>query len=225
MGLHDGHRKRLRERYRKEGLEHFEDHNCLELLLFYSIPQRDTNPIAHNLLSHFGSLTNVFSASVEELCKVEGITENSAVLISMIPKLMSKVDRTEFKQESMNSAKILCDYCKTLFYGETEERLKILCLDSKLRVVACEEVAKGTSGRIDFNIRSIIEIAFKHKTDVLVMTHNHPRTNSLPSNADLSATNRVKATLEGIGIKLLDHIIVGEKEVTSLKDGGFLFDL
>ena len=87
MGLHDGHRNRLKNRFLNEGLTNFEDHNVLELLLFYSIPRSDTNEIAHELLNKFGSLHGVFEAGMEDLMSVNGISRHSAVLIKMIPEL------------------------------------------------------------------------------------------------------------------------------------------
>ena len=82
--MHEGHRRRLMDRYIKEGLINFEDHQVLELLLFYAIPRKDTNEIAHILLKSFGSLSNVFEADAEELMKIEGIGKNAAVLIKMV---------------------------------------------------------------------------------------------------------------------------------------------
>ena len=87
MNLHEGHRQRLKERFIKNGLSDFEDHNVLELLLFYSVPRSDTNELGHKLLKKFGSLSNVFDAPVDELCKVEGIGLHSATLIKLIPEL------------------------------------------------------------------------------------------------------------------------------------------
>ena len=84
---HEGHRQRLKDTFLKTSLDTFQPHNILELLLFYSIPRQDTNEIAHELINHFGSLKNVFDADYEELIRVKGIKENSAVLIKMIPQL------------------------------------------------------------------------------------------------------------------------------------------
>ena len=89
--MHDGHRQRLRERFLREGIDHFEDHNILELLLFFGIPRKDTNVLAHNLMKEFGTLSGVLEAPFEELCKVKGITQNAAFLISMMPQLLSLI--------------------------------------------------------------------------------------------------------------------------------------
>lgn len=225
MGVHDGHRKRLRERYKKEGLGGFADHEILELLLFYSIPQRDTNPIAHKLIAHFGNIKEVFLAPINELVKVDGITENSAVLISMLPKIMAITMERENLNTPLDSAKALGNFCRGLFYGDAVEKLKVICFDSKLKVVGYEQIADGTMGKLEYNVRSIVEVAIKYQVDIVAITHNHPRGSSMPSNADLAATTLIKNTLSSLGIKLIDHIIVGEDKTTSLKEDGFMFDL
>ena len=83
MSIHDGHRQRLKNRFRQEGLDKFDEIQALELLLFYAIPQRDTNPLAHRLLDHFGTLAQVLEAPVEELEKVPGVGANVATLLSL----------------------------------------------------------------------------------------------------------------------------------------------
>ena len=95
MGIHDGHREKMRRRYMESGLEGFADHEALELLLFYAIPRRDTNPIAHALINRYESLSNVLNAPVEELASVEGIGENAAVLIRLVSQLNQKAGLRE----------------------------------------------------------------------------------------------------------------------------------
>lgn len=222
--IHAGHRQRLRERFIKEGLENFEDHNCLELLLFYSLPRKDTNILAHRLIDHFGSLSAVFSANVSQLCQVEGISENSAVLISMIPQIMRKFKADPIKSVSMESTKLACEYCKNLYIGETQEKLRIFGLNDKLEMISNDVVAMGTTRNISLETRKIVEIALKNKTDLLMICHNHPNGSELPSDSDISATRRIKTTLRDINIELLDHIIVGSERAVSMKSMGYLTD-
>lgn len=225
MGIHDGHRQRIRDKYIKSDIKTFEDHEILELLLFYSVPYKDTNEIAHNLINHFGSLSGVFSASVSELTKVEGITQNSAVLISMIPKIMARATIKDISDISLDSVDALSAYCKSLFIGEVFETLKVICLDQKLKVLGCETISGGTTGTIEFSARKVIETAFKYKSDIIALAHNHPRGDISPSQADIAATNSLKTTLSAVGIKILDHIIVADGNALSMKSEGVLFDL
>lgn len=225
MGIHDGHRQRLKERYVNEGLENFSDHEILELLLFYSIPQRDTNQIAHELINHFGSLGGVFTASVSDLTKIKDITQNTAVLITMIPKIIGKAKAEKISDLVLDNVDDLCKYCKSLFFFDRVEKLKIVCLDNKLRVIGVQTLSDGTAGRIKFDARQVVEVALKYKSDIIVLTHNHPRGDSMPSNSDVAATNSISTTLSAIGIKLLDHIIVSGDNARSMKNEGELFQI
>lgn len=224
-GIHDGHRKRMRQRYKNGGLKGFADHEVLELLLYYSVPQRDTNPIAHRLLDRFGTLKDVFCADIDRLTQVDGITENSAVLIRMIPEIMGRAKVSESRDIPLDSAEKLCEFCKNLFFGESVEVAKIICLDSKLRVVGCEDLGSGSNLKTVFNSRDAVKASFKYNADIVVLCHNHPGGSSRPSNADLSSTTLIKNTLSSLGIRLLDHIIVGSDSVVSLKNEGFIFDI
>ena len=87
MSIHNGHRQRLKDRFRKEGLDHFDEHQVLELLLFYCIPRQDTNPLAHRLMNTFGSVREVLNADRDVLLRVEGMTENAATLLSLVGDL------------------------------------------------------------------------------------------------------------------------------------------
>lgn len=222
--LNAGHRQRLKERFIKDGLEHFEPHNCLELLLFYSIPRRDTNKLAHSLINRFGSLSAVFSASIPELCEVEGISENSAVLITMIPQLMRKMKTDISLGHRLDSTNKVCKYCFDLYLGESVEKLRVICLNEKLEIISNEIISDGNTKSVTANARKIVETAFKNKSDSIILCHNHPGGSEFPSDSDISATRKIKLTLKGINIDLLDHIIVGREAAASMKDMGYLTD-
>ena len=142
--MHEGHRERVKRRFRQEGLDSFSDIQALELLLFYVIPRVDTNPIAHALLDHFGSLSQVLEASPEELMKVPGIGENAAVFLTLIPQMgrFYMVDRA-------NHVKVLptleqcADYLVPHFFGRKLETVFILCLDAKCKLLCCKELGEG----------------------------------------------------------------------------------
>jgi len=95
LGIHDGHREKMRQRFLQGGLEHFADHEALELLLYYAIPRKDTNPIAHELMNRYGSLSAVLAAPVEDLQKTPGIGESAAVLLKLVSQLYQKADLAE----------------------------------------------------------------------------------------------------------------------------------
>ncbi len=209
--VHEGHRDRLRQRFLDEGLDNFQDHNVLELLLFYSIPRKDTNEEAHNLIDTFGSLSGVFNASYEGLCKVKGIGENSATLIKMMPELFKKyeVDIINNDDVVLNKSELIAKYVSSYFKGLTTEKMYLLCLDSACRVLSFNLISEGIVNATPLNIRTIMEISLKYNASQLILVHNHPSGIVAPSRNDIDATMGIQDLMRKMGMKLSDHIIIG----------------
>ncbi|MEG0838247.1 MAG: DNA repair protein RadC [Hydrogenoanaerobacterium sp.] len=221
---HAGHRKRLRERFIKNGLDNFEKHNVLELLLFNSVPRQDTNELAHRLMEEFGSLSGVFDAPVEELMKLDGIGENSAVLIKLIPAI-SKVylDDKNTIGTLVRSTDESINFLLPKFIGETTELIYLLCLDNKSKVLGCPLMCRGDISSVNFTPRSVVESAIKLGATSVILAHNHPRGLALPSKDDINTTNQLITTLTSVNIRFLDHIIVAGDEAVSLADSGLFY--
>ena len=146
MGIHDGHREKMRQRFLKGGLDSFADHEALELLLYYAIPRRDTNPIAHALMERYGSLSAVLTAPVEDLKKVEGVGESAAVLLKLAPQLYRKARLSDAEQETvLSSVERVGAYLLERFAGEKNEVVYQLCLDRKGKLLVCKKL--GEIGR------------------------------------------------------------------------------
>ncbi len=209
--VHEGHRDRLRQRFLEEGLDSFQDHNVLELLLFYSIPRKDTNEEAHNLIDTFGSLSGVFDANFEELCNVKGIGENSAALIKMMPELFKKYEVDKVKNDGiiLNTSELVARYVSTFFKGVTTEKMYLLCLDSNCKILSFNLISEGTVNAAALNIRKIMEISLKDNAAKLILVHNHPSGMVAPSRNDVDATIGIQNLMEKLGMKLSDHIIIG----------------
>ena len=223
MGVHDGHRERLRARFAEHGLDSFNELNALELLLCYAIPRRDTNEIAHRLLNAFGSLSGVFQASMQELTSVPGIGENAATLILMVPQIVkkahvSKAKETKIIRNSTDAGNYLLPY----FLDEPDEIVMMLCLDNKRAVICCREMGRGVVNCVDANIRRMVETALKVKTTTVIVAHNHPNGVALPSREDDNFTRTLYRSLGLLGITLEDHIIVANDEFVSLADSGIM---
>ena len=222
MGAHNGHRSRMRKRFLENGLNSFEDHEVLEILLFYGQPRKNTNETAHALLKRFGSLHRVFSASVSELQEIEGVGENSAVLIHMIPQLQRKIEMA--KTENVRTIKGTSDagaFFVAQFRNELDEVLKIICLDAKGSINKCVNIGKGVVNSVHFSPRKIVEAALEAKASSVIMAHNHPGGTTLPSREDINATVKVKNALDTVDIRLNDHIIVAEDAYCSMLEDGY----
>lgn len=223
MGVHDGHREKMRQRFLSGGLENFAPHEALELLLYYAIPRRDTNPIAHTLMERYGSLSAVLNAPVEDLKKVEGIGESAAVLIHMVAQLSRKAAIADAAQETiLNSSQRAGRYLLTRFEGKKRELVYQLCLDQKGKLLACKLLGEGGVTAAAVDIRQVVENAILTSASAVILSHNHPSGIALPSSEDYGVTDRVKAALATIGVKLTDHIIVADGDYVSMADSGFL---
>lgn len=208
---HQGHRERLRKSFLNNGLDGFHEHNVLELLLFYSIPVKDTNEEAHALINRFGSLSEVFEADYEDLCTVKGIGERSATLIKLMPALFRKyeIDKLNKEEVRLNSSELAAKYVSKYFKGLTEEKLYLLSLDKNCKKVGFDLISEGTVNATMINNRKIVESAILSKAASVILVHNHPSGVTAPSKMDINATYDMADMLESVGIRLNDHIIIG----------------
>ena len=222
MGVHDGHREKMRGRFLETGLDAFAEHEALELLLFYAIPRKDTNPIAHALMERYGSLDAVLSAPVEDLMRVEGIGESAAVLLKLVPKVMQKARLTANKETILNSTDKAGAFLLERFRGEKNEVIYQLCLDRKGKLLSCRRLNEGGADSTELNIRRLVENALLVSASAVIISHNHPSGIALPSTEDYATTEKVQSALRMIGVELVDHIIVADEDFVSMADSGIL---
>ena len=223
MGIHDGHREKMRRRFQETGLEGFADHEALELLLYYAIPRRDTNELAHRLLTRYGSLSALLQAPIEDLRRVEGVGESAAVFLKLVPAFVYKAQRSAAGQETiLNSTEKAGRYLLTCFAGERNEVIYQLCLDRKGKLLARKRLSEGGSAAAELNIRRLVENALLSSASAVILSHNHPSGIALPSREDYATTQQAQDALRTIGVELLDHIIVAEDDYVSLADSGIL---
>ncbi len=222
--MHTGHRKRLRMRFLKEGLDGFEDHQVIELLLFQAIPQRDTNPIGHSLMKKFGSLSAVLEADPKDLAKVEGMGENAAAFLSMIPQVTRRYfhDRVSHFRRPLNSSEAAAEYLVPLMSGRAEEVFYVVCLDSQLRVLYPALVSEGTVKDALVHPRKVVEAAVRHKAASVILAHNHPAGSIKPSSHDHRLTRNLVQALGGINVSVVDHVIVAGEQIYSYSREGTL---
>ncbi|MDR3207863.1 MAG: hypothetical protein LBT60_05970, partial [Oscillospiraceae bacterium] len=157
---HTGHRERLRERFLTEGLDAFPEHNILELLLFYALPQKDTNPLAHKLLDTFGTLSGVLDAAPEELARVDGVGRNTAALLSLMPALFRRYKLSGSRRDQpLDSAEKAGEYLLPLFAGLKNEVAYLVCLDAKCKPLCCRRLSEGTVNAAQIGTRKVVEMA------------------------------------------------------------------
>ena len=223
--IHKEHRKRLKKRFLDNGLDDFTDIQALELLLFYAIPRRDTNVIAHALLERFGSLSQVLEADAADLKKVNGIGEEAALLLTLMPQLARfyQVDRSK-RLKCLTSLEDCGRYLLPYFFGRDTETVFLLCLDAKCKVLCCKEVGMGSVNAASISVRRIVETALAANATAVVLAHNHPSGMALPSDEDVLTTRRLAMALSAVEIRLVDHIVVADDDYVSMSQSGYRFD-
>lgn len=221
MSIHAGHRQRLKERFLEEGLDSFTEAHALELLLFYAVPQKDTAPMAHALLEHFGSITGVLEAPVSALEAIPGIGKNAATLIQLITAMSRyyMVHRTA-SHTILPTVNSCGAYLLPRFFGRREETVYALSLDARCKVLACKLLGQGTINSTGVPLRTIVEYALSSGATSLVLAHNHPSGIALPSQEDIDTTQRLATALDAVGVLLADHIIVADDDFVSMAASG-----
>lgn len=220
---HAGHRSRLKQRFLQEGLDSFEPHEILELLLFYAIPVQDTNELAHMLLRTFGSLSGVFDADPKELEKVAGIKEHSAILLSMIPQLSRAYVRDRMSDRPiLSDTKRAGSYVSCLFMGRLYEVFYVISLDNSGRILHEDKICEGTLDETACYPRLVMETAFRHHAQKIILAHNHPSGVLRPSDFDIRSTELLCRTLDAVGIGVVDHIIAGKNDFFSMRAAGLM---
>lgn len=214
---HSGHRKRIKSRFLKEGLDGFEMHNVLELLLFFGIPRVDTNELAHALLDRFGSFARVLDAPVEELRGVKGMTDSAATLLKLFPGVARLyLDEKSVSGEPLDTPEKLGEFLVPKFLGRTVETIFLLSLDSVLRPLGWDKLDEGTTKTSSLEVRQIYSKASQYNASRVVLAHNHPQGIAKPSNSDIIVTRGLQKGLRLLDIELVDHIIVADGEFYSI---------
>lgn len=223
MSVHEGHRKRMRERFRKEGMDGFAAHEVLELLLFYGRARGDVNPLAHTLLDAFGSLKGVLEARPEQLMSVPGVGEETATLISMMLPIFRRYSACVCQEQQRISNRGEAQaYCKALLAGWRTERFYVLCLNADNQLLGQRLIAEGTLTEVPAYPRLVVETVLNYNAHSVIICHNHPGGSSEPSLDDVMTTLRLRDLLEGLNINLLDHLIVAGEEAYSMVQHGDL---
>ncbi len=222
MGIHDGHRARKRAQYLRHGLDSFADHEVLELLLFYAIPRRDVNDLAHTLLATFGSLENVFAASDQELRAIPGMGEGAATLLRLIPDVQRRLRRQGKRERVYNTPEKVGGYLLRMLGDERQERLYMLCLDGKGKLLGEKVLSTGDGVSTALPQRQVVNFALSCGATAVVLGHNHPSGVALPSEEDRVSTLQAEEILRSVDVRLLDHIVVADGDYVSMRQSGYL---
>ena len=214
--IHKDHRQRVRTRYLHEGVGSMAEHNIIELLLFFGIPYKDTNPIAHELIDTFGDINGILDAPAEELMKIDGIGENAATLIKLVRDISLLYADGSLAAADKKKKSNVTDFIKSKYIKETNEIVYIIGVDADGRPEQCSKISEGSFDRATIDNRSVVENVLRIGSKNIVIAHNHPHGFAVPSAADIETTVQLKALLSSIGVNLVDHIIVSHDDIFSM---------
>ncbi len=220
---HGGHRNRVKERYLEEGLDGFQDHQIVEFLLFYCIPMKDTNELAHHMIKEFGNLHDLLEADPRDIARRCDISLNTAILISLVAPLSRRYLKQKWGDRPIvNSSSKAGNYAMTLFAGRIYECFFVICLDSQNRVNHAALVHEGTINEAPVYPRLIVETALRHKANSIILSHNHPGGSLKASNADIDVTRKICQAMKPISVHVVDHIIVAGDHYVSFAEQGLM---
>ena len=223
MSIHEGHRARMKNRFRKNGLSNMEPHEVLEIMLYYCIPRSDTNEIAHKLIKRYKTLGGVLQATPQELQSIEGIGENTTFFLSLLNDFVRYVNVERTANIKLITGLDDCvEYVRPLFDGISKERAYLLCLDAKSSVLGCHLLCEGSVTSTRLSAREVVEFALNARAASVILVHNHPGGLALPSAEDIDTTNYLASILEGVKVRLVDHIIISDKDYLSMARIGIL---
>ena len=218
-----GHRARLRTRLLTGGAEALGDHELIEYLLMTAIPRKDVKPLAKTLLARFGGLAGVFNAEPRALAAHPGMGETSAAALKIVALAARKLARTGLQQQPiMSSWQVLIDYLTIDMAHLNHERVRVLYLDTKNRLVLDDLVSDGTLDEAAIHPREVVKKALELGASALILVHNHPSGSPEPSRADVQITNRIAEAGRLLGITVHDHVIIGKEGHVSLKAKGLV---
>ncbi len=228
-GEHTGHRKRLKKKFIENGLDVFEPHEALEMFLFYAIPRKDTNPLAHRLLDRYLNLGGVCDAPIDELINEFGLSESAAIYLKMIPEMSRLYYESKLSCDNIIEVENIGEKFKIKFIGRTNEAVALILGDAKGKMIYFDIVSKGSINSSDVPIRKIVDLSLRHNAKTAFIAHNHPSGSAFPTTEDIETTRVLRETLESIGVILVDHFIITEDDYISLRESGmagtiFYFD-
>ncbi len=218
---HNGHRARMRERFKRSDPATFAPHELLEMLLYHSNTRGDTNETAHALIEAFGSIEGVLDADPTRLETVFGVGEGCALFLSLVGEIAKrytteKISADSARPTALDTPERLAAFLLPRFIGATKELAYALLLDNSLRPLDCFPVGDGTVSGVSVSVRAVAERAYTKHAAAVVLAHNHPSGLALPSQDDLALTHRLKEALDLLEIPLLEHFIFSDKSYTPL---------
>ncbi len=213
----------------KDVLVGYSDLQVLELILSYAMPARGTHSAAKNLLAKYESLSAICDAPHSELLKIRGVSENAAIFLRLIPQTLQKILVSKSRNGYANDTDLILDNSQKAadffiprFIAMSTEAIMVVCLNPKGKIITLKMFDDGNVDSAAVNSRKVMELALLNHASGIMLAHNHPSSTTTPSNEDKVTTHKLWATLNAVGISLIDHIIVCGKKYFSFRDNNMI---
>ena len=219
----NGHRKRLRDRFRKGGPDAVQEYELLEMILFRAIPRRDVKQLTHELIDRFGDLSAVLSAPRRELTAIHGVSDSVVDEFALVRAVALNIGQsTIINKKALANWDALLAYCRTKMAENKIEEFHVIFLDKQNNIIADEQMGSGTVDHTPVYPREVIKRALELNATALIIAHNHPSGDPSPSRADIEITHRLRDLAHGFNIALHDHLVASRGGVLSFKEQGLL---
>ena len=208
----------------EHGVNIFTDCELLKFMLHYSNSHQNASITARALIKRFGSFTTVIEADFNALLSVKGVDKCIANMIHQF-RILSQVYLEKKTSEDLLeffTVERLKSYCSSLFINAKDEELHCLCLTDDLKLISTAKICSGSGRNVNIPVRNIVRSVFANNCNRIVIAHNHPAGSCIPSTDDMTSTDRIYSILKQLDIELIDHVVVGRKGVTSMKESGFM---
>ena len=217
-----GHRQRLKKKFLLSP-KNFLDYEILEMLLFGIFSRKDTKTIAKNLIQKFGTLKAVIFAPEQEIRKIQGLGESTAVFFKLLKETFTRLSLQPLKEETIIASNIhVVEYYRNLLSMERKEQFRVMFINNKNKLIAEEQLQQGTIDQTPIYPREVIQKALEHGASAIILVHNHPSGSPYPSKDDISATKNLSSVAQRINLRLLDHIIIAENSSYSFAEHNLL---
>ena len=217
--LHSGHRQRMKQDFLRYGESRFNEHQLVELLLYFAIPQGDTNDLAHRLIERFGSVHGLLQADYEQLTQIKGVGSHAATLIQLCGELVTRYGLTERPVGILlNDTDDIGAFLLPRFWRYNREKFLMVSLNNRHEVINVTQISSGTQNTTAVNNKLILRQAVVDDASEIVLAHNHPAGFPLPSREDVDATLQLHRELIKVDIRLRDHLVISDTDFISMKD-------
>lgn len=222
--LHNGHRQRFKERFRQTGIESFADHEVIEMLLYFGIPYKNTNDLAHVLLNKFGGISDVLDADYEELVNVSGIGDHTALLIVFMRELFRRYSKDKLSQKRVyKDADSIAEYAITHYIGVTSEHVELFLFDAAGHMIDHVTLCEGSLSSCSVNPELLGKYIYAARAASFVICHNHPSGMLVPSDEDLIVTREIYRAFSALNKHMMGHLLICGGQYVDILDKAIAF--